>query len=135
MMFALDAAFALGLLALVAGTILLMLSGREGMAARGFGKAVAYLTIIAAILTLLCTTYYGVRYWVDGYLEHPHGMAMKGGMMKCPMMERGMKCPMMEGGMGGKGMMKDKMGHGMMQKGMEDEEPGTESEDVHSEHH
>lgn len=127
MMFALDAAFALGFLALVAGTALLMATGKEGLAARGFGKVVSYVTIIAAVLTLLCTSYYGVRYWVDGYFEHPHGMMMKGGMMKCPMMEG-----MGRGGKMGPGMMKDKMGPGMMQKDMEED---SGMEDSHSEHH
>lgn len=134
MMFALDAAFALGFLALIGGTALLMLTGKEGLAARGFGKVVAYVTIIAAILTLLCTTYYGVRYWVDGYFEYPHGMMMKHGKGKCPMMEGGMgHGSMMEKGMK-RGMMKEDMGPGMrqrermqemMRRGME-ENPDTE---------
>lgn len=122
MMFALDAAFALGLLTLVAGTALLMLSGKEGMGCRGFGKVVATITIIAAILTLLCTSYYGIRYWVDGYFEHPHGMMMKHGKGKCPMMEEGM----------GGGMMKGRMGGEMMEKGME---KAPKTEESHSEHH
>lgn len=115
MMFALNAALALGLLTLVAGTALLMNTGKEGQCCRSFGKVVAYLTILLSILTLLGTSFYGIRYWVNGYFEYPHGMGMK---MRGPK-----KCPMMEDGMKGRGRMGDGMGPGRMQRGMDGRGP------------
>lgn len=127
-MFALDAAFALGFLALVAGTALLMLSGKEEMGCRGFGKVVAYVTIIASILILLCTSYYGTRYWVDGYFEYPHGMMMKHGKGKCPMMERGRRGVGMRDGPRDRRMMRERMEERgkMMQSPMGESQPEHE---------
>lgn len=89
-MFLADSAFALELLALVAGTWLLITHGQ------GFAKGVAYFTIVASILALLCTSFYSTKYWASG--KYDHGSRMGG-------------CPMMKKAMGDKGGM-------MQEKGM-----------------
>lgn len=93
MMFLADTAFAVELLALVAGTFLLVrISGQE-VCCKTFGKVVAYFTIVASILAMLCTFYYTARYWEDGHFKTPHTMMRMQGMdmMDCPMMQDMMK--------------------------------------------
>jgi len=82
MVFLADMAFATEIIALVAGTALLAYSCKEGIGCKGFVKAIAYITIVLSILTLLCTSYYSLRYWEDGYFKHPQ--AMMGGKHRGP---------------------------------------------------
>lgn len=112
MVFLGDTAFAVELIALVAGAALLVLASKEGASYKGLGKIVGYFTIVASILALLCTGYYWIKYWEQGQFDSPQtmsGMSMMGGMgmmkkksmMECPMMEKMMKeCPMMKKMMG-----------------------------------
>ncbi len=82
MVFKADTALAVELIALAAGTLLLLYAGKEQVCCKIFAKIVAYFVIIAAFLALLCTSYYTMRYWEDGHFSKP-----------CPMMhmkERGM---------------------------------------------
>jgi uncharacterized Zn-finger protein len=74
MVFLADIAIATGLIALVAGAALLAYSCKAGMSCRTFVKAIAYVTIALSVLSLLCTGYYSLRYWEDGYFKHPRVM-------------------------------------------------------------
>jgi len=88
MIFKFHTAFTLGLIALVAGTYLVARMRSENMCCRGFGKFVGWVVIIAAFLSLVCTTYHGVTYWkASGYKfgKMWHG---KGMQQKCPLMEK-----------------------------------------------
>ncbi len=94
MMFQADTAFAAELIALVLGTALLVWSAKNEACCKAFAKIVAYFTIVAAVLTMLCTGYYTVRYWEDGYFRNPSSrgcMHGKGRMMDYPMMKQMMK--------------------------------------------
>jgi len=107
MVFLADAALALELMALVAATALLLWAKKYEGACKAFSMVVAYVAMAAAVLALLCTSYYSLRYWEDGWFQRPAamsrgmggggvGMGMGGGK-RCPMMEGdGKKCPMME---------------------------------------
>lgn len=131
MMFQADTAFGTELIALVLGTGLLLWASKEDVCCKGFAKIVAYFTIVASILGMLCTGYYTVRYWEDGHFKHPQSMSMSGmqgmnmmkgkkGMMMDPSMMQEMmnNCPMM------KNMMKGKMNNN-----------GNADETNHEEHH
>ncbi|MCP5468544.1 MAG: hypothetical protein H7A32_04670 [Deltaproteobacteria bacterium] len=131
MMFQADTAFAVELLALVAGTALLIFAGRENVCCKAFAKIVGYFTIVAAILAMLCTFYYTVRYWEEGHFSHPYsattihphqglGMGQKG-MMK----EMVQNCPMMQ----------KKGGMMMDQKKQSQPEKNNATEEDHSQHH
>lgn len=72
MMFQADTAIAVELLALVAGTFLLIWSAKENIIYKGFAKTIAYFVIVVSILAILCTSYYAFRYWEDGYFNKPH---------------------------------------------------------------
>ncbi len=137
MMFQADAAFALELIALGIGFwVLLKTRNDEAGNLKGFGTFIGYFIIIVAFIAILCTGYYTVRYWEDGYFAKPntaqmvmmqqmHKMQgcqnMMSGRMhgdKCDkMMTSGSddaKCEkMMKDGKMKGGMMKGKMG-GMM---------------------
>jgi hypothetical protein len=129
MVFHADAATALELLALVAGAGLLLAAKKSEGVAKGFTVVVAYFTIVAAILALLCTSYYSMRYWEDGWYKapfpHPAGMMDRGG----PGMMGGggmMGRPGMTGGGGGENCpyMEQKMK--MMHEKMEQMKEGGE---------
>lgn len=82
-MFIFHAAFALGLIALVSGAYLFCFaSSREYES--GFGKFIGIIVIVFAFIGLICTAYYGVKYWQQGYLDKPmmmHSMNMMHGSM------------------------------------------------------
>ena len=69
MIFLADIAFALELAALVLGTALLIWVNRGECSCKKFSKAVAYFTIVASILAILCTSYYSIRYWQKGVFD------------------------------------------------------------------
>lgn len=120
MMFEMHTAFALELLAVLAGLFLATYCRKNAEA--GWLGVVSYVVVGLATFGLLCSSYYAVRYWEDGYYKTPFGrsedeqammmarLATKGGMggmMMCDMMKD------MMGGMGGKqGGMKDRPGQG-----------------------
>lgn len=74
MMFQADTAFAVELIALVAGVFLLIWAGKEGLKHSAFAKAVAYFTIAASILAIICTSYYTIQYWKRGVFDSPKMM-------------------------------------------------------------
>lgn len=86
MMFLLDLAFAVEILALGLGGYFLVWaqsslgSGTTGGAGAGLAKKMGYIIITLAILVMLCTTFYGTMYWYKGYFSSPmaaHQMQMK----------------------------------------------------------
>ncbi|NOZ04181.1 MAG: DUF4199 domain-containing protein [FCB group bacterium] len=136
MMFQADAAFALELIALGVGFwVLLKTRNNEAGNLKGFGTFIGYFIIVVAFLALLCTGYYTVRYWEDGYFTRTNTaqMAMMQRMYKmqncdhdmmkkdrCEKMmsagKKDMNCEkMMKGEKMKGGMMKGKMG-GMQDK-------------------
>lgn len=107
MVFKFHMAFALGLIALVAGTYLIAKVHSMEMCCKGFAKFVGWFVVVAAFLSLICSSYYSVLYFKAGhYCPHKmrrgmpmmmhHGKGM--GMMKdCPHMKEAMeKCPQMK---------------------------------------
>jgi hypothetical protein len=79
-----DAAFALELIALSLGVFLVVwfrIHKEQDKMCRFF----AYLIIALAILALLCTSYYSIKYWVLGYFEQPRAMMMQGKMKSSQM--------------------------------------------------
>ncbi len=136
MIFQADLAFALELIALVLGFWILMKArSKEAGNLKGFGSFIGYFVIVSALLALLCTGYYSLKYWNDGYFDKPvqgqmmnqmsgnhHGNMMgKMGMDKdqCEQMMKGgmdpAKCEqMMKSGMMDDKMMKGNMDHDMM---------------------
>lgn len=71
MMFQLDTAVAAELIALVLGTGLLVLVQKWEVKCL-FSKIVGVFVIIVSILSLVCTTYYGLRYRAQGYFRIPY---------------------------------------------------------------
>jgi len=37
----------------------------------GLPKFIGYAVMIIAVLSMICTTYYGTKYWMDGYFKKP----------------------------------------------------------------
>lgn len=112
MVFQMDAAFALELIALVLGTALCVwVSGKE-VCCKGFAKIVGNAVVLLALISMVCTTYYSFRYWKDGAYDAPHaaananpgmGMNIKGGSGGKPgmqqMMQQRMQHPQIQNGM------------------------------------
>lgn len=113
MMFQAEAAFALGLIALGLGFwILVKVRSDKVGNLKGFGAFIGYFIIVGAFLTLLCTGYYSMKYWEDGYFNKPYPgkmMMMRGNHMMGEMGRYSDQC----GKMMKSGMMKGKM-RGMM---------------------
>lgn len=132
MMFQADTAFGTELIALVLGTGLLLWASKEDVCCKGFAKIVAYFTIVASILGMLCTGYYTVRYWEDGHFKHPQSMSMSG--MQGMNMMNGKKGMMMMD----PSMMKEMMNNSPMMKNMmkgKMNNNGNADETNHEEHH
>ena len=70
MVFLVDAAFAIELVALALGGALLYFL-KAHKVQLGFCKFIAYFVVILAFFAMACTTYYGTKYWFQGYFEKP----------------------------------------------------------------
>lgn len=81
-----DTAFALELIALGFGVFLVVWFRIHTEQAHKMCRFFAYLIIALAILALLCTSYYSIKYWVLGYFGHPRAMMMQGKMRSSSMM-------------------------------------------------
>lgn len=93
MIFKFHTAFALGLIAMVAGTYLITKMSSENMCCKKFAKLVGWFVVVTAFLGLICSTYHWVSYCKDGGCGrggYGRGMMMRGrGMMKgSPLMEK-----------------------------------------------
>lgn len=84
MMFLLDLAFSIELIALGVGVSLLIWAYRNEGVGIAAAKVFGYIIAIAAVSVLLCTTYYGVSYWAAGYFKTPMSPML---MMKQQMMQ------------------------------------------------
>ncbi len=70
MVFWIDAAFALELIALaLGGAMLYFLKAHKIQFS--FCKFIGYFVIVLAFLSMACTSYYGTKYWFQGYYEKP----------------------------------------------------------------
>lgn len=118
MMFIIDIAFSLELIALIFGAALLIYAMKHTDLGTALPKFIAYLVMILAVLSMLCTGYYTVKYWIGGYFEQPapiSRMMMKSCMMKKCRMENCMKCGMMNSNNTQKCKMMENMKNGMKQ--------------------
>ena len=93
MIFKFHTAFALGLIAMVAGTYLVSKMSSENMCCKKFAKLVGWFVVVTAFLGLICSTYHWVSYCKDGGCGrggYGRGRMMRGrGMMKdLPLMEK-----------------------------------------------
>ena len=82
-MFALDLAFAVELIALGLGiTFLIWASRNEGKGVT-LARFTGFFITLMALFGLLCTSYYGINYWVKGYFKSPsaHMLIMQQKMM------------------------------------------------------
>lgn len=94
MVFKFHTAFALGLIALVAGTYLLMRIDKEDVCCKVFAKIVGYVVVILSILGMICSTYYSAMYWKAGHYCPSMMHGGKYGMHK--MLHRGERRHMMK---------------------------------------
>lgn len=90
---------------LLASTVLLIWSLKNKGAGTFLGKVVGSGVFVLSLLSILCTSYYGIKHWSQGDFERPMGMRMHMGM---PMgmgmgMHRGMMGNMMPHMMGNMG--------------------------------
>ncbi|HHY0177173.1 MULTISPECIES: hypothetical protein [Legionella] len=71
-MFQFHTAFSLGLIALSAGTALWVWAKQQ----KGVGLAtiLGLLVILFSMTSTLCTVYYGIKYWQQGYFQSPMSM-------------------------------------------------------------
>lgn len=119
MMFIIDIAFSLELIALIFGAALLIYAVKHTELGMALPKFIAYLVMILAILSMLCTGYYTVKYLIGGYFEQPipmgRMMMKSGSVQKCNMMGN-----MKNGMMGNMPMMgnQTQMTKAPMQNGM-----------------
>lgn len=132
-MFQLHIAYSLELLVLAAGLVLLHYGSQVASKLLKMGGAV--LTVIT-VLNMLCTLYYGIRYWEDGYFKTPHGAQsqMMSGQDGMDMMQNGM----MDDNMMKMMKMKNKMkGRGKMPNPDQrpDNMPDNTPDSEHEEHH
>ena len=83
MVFQMETAFAMELIALVLGALLLVWSAGQPVCQR-CAKMIAYFAIVFSILSMLCTSFYSYKYWKAGAFKAPrkHKMMMQesGGM-------------------------------------------------------
>jgi len=70
MVFLIDAAFAIALVALALGGALLYFL-KVNKVHYGFCKFIAYFVVVLAFIAMACTFYYGTKYWFQGYYEKP----------------------------------------------------------------
>lgn len=100
----------LALLALALGAAILIWAKVHENLGTSLAKFIAYIIIILSVPNIICASYYGLKYWTDGYMDKPYPSMMQsqmsrgGMMMPCPMMQH----PMMQGGMMG-GQMPNQM--------------------------
>jgi hypothetical protein len=100
MVFKIDMAIALSLIALVSGMLLLIKSWKEELCCKAFVKIIAYIVVVVSLLLFLCSSYHGVLLMAHKYMWNEKGAMMHEGMMReggGMMMHQMMKeCPMMK---------------------------------------
>lgn len=83
--------FALEIVALVSGTALLILSGKEGVCCKGFAKTIASIAIIGSALAIICTVSTAIKHWGKGH-DRPYHHSMNY-MMEMDQMNEGTSKP------------------------------------------
>jgi len=88
-----DLTFAVELIALGMGAMMLVWAYRTEGVGIAVAKVFGYIITIAAAVLLLCTGYYATYHWKQGYFKHPvgqHSMMMRrqGMQQNNPMMQR-----------------------------------------------
>ncbi len=69
-----NTAFALLLLALASGFLVLVKAKKQDEpVVKSIGVFLGYAIMVLSIVGILCTTYYSFRYWEDGYYKRPLG--------------------------------------------------------------
>lgn len=111
----------LELIALAFGAAILIWSKVHENVGTSLAKIIGYVIIIVAVINMLCTGYYAIKYWQEGYFDKPSPMMMQnqkmGGQMMSGKSMPMMPCPMMSGQ-----MMKDQgMQNKMMPMPMNDQ--------------
>ncbi|EKD71648.1 MAG: hypothetical protein ACD_46C00135G0001 [uncultured bacterium] len=104
LVFMADTAFSLELITIAASVALLIWSFRNEGAGVALAYVFGYIVLVLAIFALLCTSYFSVKYWEEGYYRKPMGKPMS--MQQCPMMMEGKKGK----DMGMSGMMSNQPG-------------------------
>lgn len=104
MMFIMHISALFALSVLLGSTVLVIWSLRNRGEGSALGKAIGSIVFVFSILSLLCISYYGLKYWAQGDFETPASMSME---MRQEMMQKMMPM-MMEhmGQMGNMGMQK-----------------------------
>ncbi|HDV5709335.1 TPA: hypothetical protein RJD49_001002 [Legionella pneumophila] len=74
MMFLFHAAVTLGLIAFSLGVGLFIWGLRNQGAGIQLAKTLGILVAIIAVLSILCSGYYAIKYWHEGYFETPAAM-------------------------------------------------------------
>lgn len=135
-MFESHIAFGVNLIAVVAAAGLLGFAAQTDTCGKALMKSIAYSVLVLGVLNILCTSYYTIRYWEDGYFKTPYNHS-------CPMMSGPGGMGMMQNGMMKGDMMKmmDKMGGmgGMKNQGgtpnPDEMKKSVTSDQEHKEHH
>ena len=76
MIFLADLAFAAELIALTMSVGLLIWAYRHDGNCIGFAKFFGYVIVILSIIAILCTSYYFMIYWFQGYFTLPKAHPM-----------------------------------------------------------
>lgn len=124
-----DIAIAATLIALGVGYLVLVKARQqENNGTKTIGLIIGWVVMVVAAITLLCASYYSLRYWDDGYYSRPGSMMMQSrmmgggmmspGMMNGQMMQPGMMGPCQQMMQGKSGVMQGRMQGGMHQNGM-----------------
>ena len=126
-----DIAIALTLIALGVGYLVLVKARKqEHNGTKTIGLIIGWIVIVVAAITLLCASYYSVRYWDDGAFSTPGPMMMQGrgmtgsGMMGGAMAPGMMRGQMMQNGMMGKNCGPKSSMHDQCQQMMGNCQPG-----------
>ncbi len=68
-----DIAYVLEIALIGAGFVVLYYALKEGSKLM---KAGAYIMLIGGILGLLCTSFFSIKFWLNGYFDHPSSVAV-----------------------------------------------------------
>lgn len=71
MVFLVDIAFAMEIIALAFGAAIIVFVKKNNKLNLGLSKFVGYAVMILAVLSMACTTFYGTKYWFEGYYKKP----------------------------------------------------------------
>jgi len=86
LMFHFHMTFALGLIAFALGASVLIWSKAHESVGTSLAKLIGYIVIILAVINLLCTGYYAVKYSQEGSFDKPYPMMMQHQKMQGQMM-------------------------------------------------